>query len=65
MVTTYDLKRAATRIGAAVGRADRSTQKIARVGIVVKKEIKEMSKEVGALKRQLLRATRRLKRALR
>jgi hypothetical protein len=58
------LKTTASRIGAAIGRADRTAHKVAKAGVVAKKELEDISKQVEALKRQLLKTTRRLKKAL-
>jgi hypothetical protein len=53
------LTQVAARMGAAMGRADRTVHKVA------KEELKELSKQVEALKQQLQKTTKRLKRALR
>lgn len=58
------LKRVAVKIGAAMGRADRKAQKIAKAGVLAKKELADISKQVDALKRQLQKTTKRLRRAL-
>ena len=58
------LKSTAARIGAAIGRADRTAHKVAKAGVVAKKELEDISKQVEALKRQLLKTTKRLKKAL-
>lgn len=58
------LTRVAVRIGTAMGRADRTAHKIAKAGVLAKKELEDISKQVEALKRQLQRTTKRLKRAL-
>jgi len=58
------LKRVAVKIGAAVGRADRKAHQIANAGVLAKKELVDISRQVDALKRQLRKTTRRLKRAL-
>ena len=65
MARKSKLTRVAVRIGAAVGRADRTAHKVARAGVLAKKELEDISKQVEALKRQLLKTTKRLKRALR
>ena len=56
--------RVAARIGAAMGRADRTAHKVAKAGVLAKSELDDISKQVDALKRQLQKTTRRLKRAL-
>jgi len=58
------LRRVAVKIGAAMGRADRTAHKVAKAGVLAKKELEDISKQVEALKRQLRKTTRRLKRAL-
>ncbi len=58
------LKNAAVRIGAAVGRADRTAHKVAKAGSLAKKELAHISKQIDALKRQLQKSTKRLKKAL-
>ncbi|HYL46545.1 MAG TPA: hypothetical protein VEU52_05935 [Candidatus Limnocylindrales bacterium] len=55
---------AAEKIGAAVGRADRTAHKLAKAGVVAKKELEDISKEVESLKRRLLKASKRLKKAM-
>ena len=59
------LRQVAVKIGAAVGRADRTAHKVAKAGVLAKKELEDISKQVEALKRQLRKTTKRLKRALR
>jgi hypothetical protein len=58
------LTRVAVKIGAAMGRADRKAHQIAKAGVLAKKELVTISKQVDALKRQLQKTTKRLKRAL-
>lgn len=58
------LTQAAVKIGAAVGRADRTAHKVAKAGTVAKQELAAISKQVEALKKQLAKTTKRLKRAL-
>lgn len=64
MARKSKLTRVAARIGAAVGRADRTAHKVAKAGVLAKRELEDISKQVEALKRQLLKTTKRLKRAL-
>ena len=59
------LKRVAVGIGEAIGRADRKAHQVARAGVMAKKELEDIGKQVEALKRQLQKTTRRLKKALR
>jgi len=58
------LRRVAVKIGTAMGKADRKVQKVARAGSLAKKELDDISKQVDALKRQLQKTAKRLKRAL-
>jgi hypothetical protein len=58
------LTQVAVKIGAVVGRADRTAHKVAAAGSIVKRELREISKEVESLRRQLRASTKRLKRAL-
>jgi hypothetical protein len=59
------LTKVAVKIGSAMGKADRTAHKIARAGRVAKRELADISKQVEALKRQLLKTTARLRRELR
>lgn len=59
------LTRVAEGIGSAIGRADRQAHKVAKAGVVAKSELDAISKQVDALKRQLQKTAKRLKRALR
>jgi polyhydroxyalkanoate synthesis regulator phasin len=58
------LTQVAVKIGTAMGKADRKVQKVARAGSLAKKELDDISKQVDALKRQLRKTAKRLKRAL-
>jgi predicted nucleic acid-binding Zn-ribbon protein len=64
MARKSKLTQVAVKIGAAMGRADRTAHKVAKAGLVAKKELEDISKQVEALKRQLQKTTKRLKRAL-
>ena len=57
-------KSAAKKIGAAIGRADRTAHKVAKAGVVAREELIQLSKQVELLKRQLQKTTKRLKNAL-
>ena len=57
MVTNSKLKHVVVTIGAATGRTERTAQKVARAGMVAKKKLVAISKQVEALKRQLLNNT--------
>lgn len=58
------LKRVATAIGAAVGTADRRAHKVVKAGSVAKKELAAISKQIDSLKKQLLKTSRRMQKAL-
>lgn len=58
------LTRVAVGIGTAMGKADRKARQVAKAGVLAKKELAEIRKQVDVLKRQLQRSTKRLKRAL-
>jgi len=49
------LTRVAVGIGSAIGRADRKAHQVAKAGLVAKKELENISKQVDGLKRQLQR----------
>ena len=59
------LTQVAVRIGKAIGRADRKAHQVAKAGLIAKEELDDIAKQVEALKRQLLKTTKRLKTALR
>jgi hypothetical protein len=58
------LARVAVSIGSAMGKADRKAQQVAKAGVLAKKELRSISKQVDVLKRQLLQTTKRLRKAL-
>ena len=55
---------AARKIGAAMGRAEGTAHKFAKAGVVARKELDEITKQVNQLKRQLEKTAKRLKHAL-
>jgi hypothetical protein len=59
------LARVAVGIGEVIGRADRKAHQVAKAGVVAKKELEAIGKQVDALKKQLQKTTKRLKHALR
>jgi hypothetical protein len=65
MAKKTKLTRVAVKIGSAMGRADRAAHKVAEAGVVAKGELAAISKQVDALKRQLQKTAKRIKRALR
>jgi len=58
------LREAAETIGSAMGRANRTAQKVAKAGVMAKKELEQISKQVESLKKQLQKTTKRLRKAL-
>jgi hypothetical protein len=65
MAKKSKLTQVAVRIGSAMGKADRTAHKVAKAGVLAKKELEDISKQVEGLKRQLLKTTKRLQKALR
>lgn len=64
MARKSKLRQVAVKIGTAMGKADRTAHKVAQAGVLAKKELEDISKQVEALKRQLVKTTKRLKQAL-
>jgi predicted nucleic acid-binding Zn-ribbon protein len=64
MAKKSKLTQVAVKIGTAMGKADRTAHKVAKAGVLAKKELEDISKQVDGLKRQLQKTTKRLKRAL-
>jgi hypothetical protein len=58
------LTRVAVGIGTAIGKADRKAHQVAKAGLLAKKELEGIAKQVEGLKRQLQKTTKRLKQAL-
>jgi hypothetical protein len=62
------LEHAARKIGAAMGKADRTAhvtaKKVAKASVVAKAELEHVAKQVEALKKQLTKSTKKLKKAL-
>jgi polyhydroxyalkanoate synthesis regulator phasin len=58
------LKNVSVKIGTALGKADRKARQVAQAGTMAKEELQEIAKQVDALKRQLQKTTKRLKKAL-
>ena len=56
------LTNAARKIGAAMGKADRTAHKVAKAGVLAKSELKDISKQVEALKKQLMKPRKSCKR---
>jgi predicted ATP-grasp superfamily ATP-dependent carboligase len=68
MASKNKLRDAAVRIGSAVGRADAkahlAAQKATKAAAVAKVELNELSKQVDALRKQLEKSAKKMKRAL-
>jgi hypothetical protein len=64
MARKSKLRQVAVKIGTAMGKADRTAHKVARAGLLAKAELEGISKQVEALKRRLVKTTKRLKQAL-
>jgi len=64
MAKKSKLTQVAVSIGTAMGKADRKAQQVAKAGVLAKKELRSISKQVDVLKRQLLQTTKRLRKAL-
>jgi len=64
MASKNRLTRVAASIGSAMGKADRKAHQVAKAGVLAKKELRDIGKQVDALKRQLQKTTKRLRRAL-
>jgi hypothetical protein len=64
MAKKSKLTQAAVKIGSVMGKADRTAHKVAKAGVLAKKELAAIGKQVEALKRQLQKTTKSLKKAL-
>ncbi|MGB2590477.1 MAG: hypothetical protein WBG02_19340 [Candidatus Acidiferrum sp.] len=64
MARKSKLTQVAVRIGGALGKADRKAHKVVLAKALAKKELQDISRQVEALKRQLERTAKHLKRAL-
>jgi len=64
MAKKSKLNQVAVTIGTAMGKADRTAHKVAKAGALAKEELADISKQVDALKKQLQKTTKRLRRAL-
>ena len=58
------LTNAAEKIGSAIGRADRKAHQVAKAGVMAKKELAAITDQVDALKKQLEKTAKKLKKAL-
>lgn len=59
------LKKAAVKIGTALGKATRAARALGESGPKTRKELAQLKKTLGALVRELESATKRVRRALR
>jgi hypothetical protein len=64
MAKKSKLTQVATKVGSALGKADRKAHKVVAAGSLAKEELQAIAKQVGALKRQLDKTAKRLKSAL-
>ena len=64
MAKKSKLTQVAASIGGAFGKADRKAHKVVEAGALAKEELLEIAKQVGALKRQLAKTSKRLRHAL-
>jgi uncharacterized protein involved in exopolysaccharide biosynthesis len=64
MASKNQLKKVAAKIGGALGKADRKAHQVVKAGALAKNELAAISKQVDALKRQLVKTSKRLKHAL-
>jgi predicted translin family RNA/ssDNA-binding protein len=58
------LTQVSVKIGKTLGKANRRAHKVATVGVVAKQEIKEISRQIESLKKQLAKTSDRLKKVL-
>ena len=65
MAKKSKLTRVAVSIGTAMGKADRTAHRVAKAGSAAKNELEAIADQIDGLKRQLLKAKKRLQRALR
>ena len=65
MAKKTQLQAAAVKIGAALGRADRTARTVGKAVQVAREELSELTKQVEALARELKKTRKRLKRAIR
>ena len=64
MAKKSKLTEVASKVGGALGKADRKAHKVVAAGALAKEELEAIAKQVGILKRQLEKATKRLKHAI-
>jgi hypothetical protein len=64
MARENGFRNVAVRVGSAVGRVDAKAHKAAKAAHVARQEVVALTKQVDALKRQLVQSSKRLKTAL-
>jgi predicted nucleic acid-binding Zn-ribbon protein len=64
MTRNQKLHKAAASIGSALGKADKTARKVKKAGVVAREELEDIGKQIDALKAQLVKTTKRLKKAL-
>ncbi len=65
MAKKSKLTQAAVKIGSAMGRAEGTARRMAKAGMAAKDELEQLSRQVDALKRQLVKTSKKLQRAMR
>ncbi len=58
------LTQVSVKIGKTLGKANRRARKVANAGVVAKQELKEISRQIEGLKKQLATTSERLKKVL-
>jgi predicted transcriptional regulator len=58
------LTQVSARIGSTLGKANKRARKVATLGTVAKREIKDISRQIESLKKQLAKTSDRLKKVL-
>jgi hypothetical protein len=64
MAKKSKLTQVAAKVGGVLGKADRKAHKMVEAGSLAKEELEAIAKQVGILKRQLEKASKRLKHAI-
>lgn len=65
MARKTKLKAAAVKIGATVGRAERTAHKVGKAAKIAREELAELTKQIRALGRELKKTGKRVRRAVR
>jgi hypothetical protein len=58
------LTRVAVAVGGAMGKTERTARRVAKAGIEAKEELEELASQIDQLKKSLLKAKKRLQKAL-